>query len=129
MKIDIKPSRRAFLKSLGALSAAGIASNLDLLGGFAEVKAQTAADYKALVCVFLFGGIDGNNLVVPTDAGGYAQYAAVRTAASGINIASSALHPIQPATAATPFGLHPRLDDLKTLFDQKKLAVLCNVGT
>ena len=125
---SVQPSRRAFLRSLGALSAAGVVSNLDLLGGFANVHAQ-AADYKALVCVFLYGGVDGNSLVVPLDATGYGQYSAVRTAGSGINLASSALHSIQPSSRATAFGLHPQLDELKTLFDQKKLAVLCNVGT
>ena len=129
IKIHAKTSRREFLKSLGALSAAGVVSNLDLLGGFANAHAQQASDYKALVCVFLYGGVDGNNLVIPTDTGGYAQYAAVRTVASGINIAASALDPIQPASLGTPFGLHPSLAPLTPLFDQKKLAVLCNVGT
>jgi uncharacterized protein (DUF1501 family) len=99
------------------------------LGGFANVHAQQATDYKALVCVFLFGGVDGNNLVIPTDAAGYGQYSAVRPVASGINVASSALNAIQPASVATPFGLHPQLTGLKTLFDQQKMAVLCNVGT
>src|SRR6188472_3494479 len=107
MRIQMKTSRREFLKSLGALSAAGVVSNLDLLGGFANVNAQQATDYKALVCVFLYGGVDGNNVVVPTDAAAYAQYAAVRTTASGINLPLASLHPIQPASLATPFGLHP----------------------
>ena len=129
MKIDVRTSRREFLKSLGALSAAGVVSNLDLLGGFANARAQAASDYKALVCVFLYGGVDGNNLVIPSDAAGYGQYAAVRTVASGINIPSASLLPIQPASLATPFGLHPSLAELKPLFDQQKLAVLCNVGT
>ena len=55
-------SRRQFLKSLGAFSASAMASNLDLLGGFAQAHAQQASDYKALVCVFLYGGVDGNSL-------------------------------------------------------------------
>lgn len=129
MRSVTKVSRREFLRSLGALSAAGVVSNLDLVGGFAHARAQTAADYKALVCVFLYGGIDGNNLVLPLDSTGYGQYSAVRTTGSGINLASASLNSIQPASSATPFGLHPALDELKLLFDQKKLAVLCNVGT
>ncbi|MEO8132801.1 MAG: DUF1501 domain-containing protein [Betaproteobacteria bacterium] len=129
MRIIIKSSRREFLKSLGALSAAGVVSNLDVLGGFANVNAQQASDYKALVCVFLYGGVDGNNVVVPADTAGYAQYAAVRTTASGINIPLASLNPIQPASLATPFGLHPSMPELKSLFDQRKMAVLCNVGT
>jgi uncharacterized protein (DUF1501 family) len=129
MRIATKISRREFLRSLGALSAASVVSNLDLVGGFAHARAQAASDYKALVCVFLYGGVDGNNLVVPLDAAGYGQYSAVRTTGSGINLASASLNAIQPASSATPFGLHPALDELKVLFEQKKLAVLCNVGT
>ena len=129
MKIIVKPSRREFLKSLGAFSAAGMVSNLDLLGGFAQANAQQAADYKALVCVFLFGGVDGNNVVIPTDIAGYGQYAAVRNVGSGINIPLASLNAIQPLSSPTPFGLHPSMTDLKTLFDQKNMAILCNVGT
>ncbi|MEO7761189.1 MAG: DUF1501 domain-containing protein [Casimicrobiaceae bacterium] len=129
MIIDIKTSRREFLRSLGAFSAAGLVSSLDLLGGFAQANAQQAPDYKALVCVFLYGGVDGNNLVIPADATGYGKYSAVRTVASGINIDSAALNMIQPPSSPTPYGLHPQLPALKTLFDQKKMAVLCNVGT
>ena len=129
MRIIVKKSRREFLKSLGALSAAGFVSNLDLVGGYAQVNAQQASDYKALVCVFLYGGMDGNNVVIPTDAAGYGQYSAVRTVGSGINLPLQSLNPIQPLSLATPFGLHPSLGELKALFDQKKMAVLCNVGT
>jgi uncharacterized protein (DUF1501 family) len=129
MKTIVKTSRRTFLKSLGAFSAAGMVSNLDLLGGFAQAYAQQATDYKALVCVFLYGGVDGNNVVIPTDASGYGQYSTVRPAASGINIPVSALNAIQPLSSPTPFGLHPSMTELKTLFDQKNMAVLCNVGT
>ena len=67
--------------------------------------------------------------MIPADAAGYGQYSAVRTAASGINIPLASLQAIQPLSSATPFGLHPAFGELKTLFDQKKMAVLCNVGT
>ena len=129
MRIMVKTSRREFLKSLGALSAGGVVSNLDLLGGFAQANAQPATDYKALVCVFLYGGVDGNNVVIPADSAGYAQYSAVRTVASGINLPVASLNAIQPRSSPTPFGLHPSMTELKTLFDQNKMAVLCNVGT
>ena len=79
--------------------------------------------------MFLYGGNDGNNTIVPLDTAGYAQYAAVRTAASGIQLAQAALLPIQPASLGTPFGLHPACAELQTLFNQRKLAVLANVGT
>ena len=121
--------RRAFLRSLAALSSAGLASRLGGLDIVASASAQQATGYKALVCVFLFGGNDGNNTIVPLDSAGYGQYAAVRTAASGINLAQGSLLPILPANVGTPFGLHPALGPLQTLFDQRKLAVLANVGT
>ncbi len=129
MIVRNRMSRRELLKSLGAFSASAMMANLDLVAGYARAHAQTATDYKALVCVFLYGGMDGNNVVIPADAAGYGQYSAVRTVASGINIAQSALLPIQPASSATPFGLHPSLADIKPLFDDKKMAVLANVGT
>jgi uncharacterized protein (DUF1501 family) len=127
----MKNLRRDFLLRSGALTAGGLVSRLaplSALGLAAGAHAQAASDYKALVCVFLYGGMDGNNLVVPMDSAGYAQYAAVRPAASGVNIAQSALLPIQPANTATPYGLHPELSDLQPLFAQKKMALLANIG-
>jgi uncharacterized protein (DUF1501 family) len=131
MTTDGQSTRRAFLRRATALSTLGLASRLGLFGFIAAAHAQaaSAADYKALVCVFLYGGNDGNSTVVPIDAAGYAQYAAVRPAASGIQLAQSELLPIQPASSATPFGLHPNLAPLQTLFGQRRLAILANVGT
>ena len=123
--------RREFLRRASALTAGGLASRLapiSTLGLSHAASAQAAADYKALVCVFLYGGVDGNNLVVPVDNAGYAQYAAVRTVASGVNLAQAELLAIQPASVATPFGLHPELSDIHPLFAQRKLAILANVG-
>jgi uncharacterized protein (DUF1501 family) len=121
--------RRDFLRAFGAVSACGLASRFDRIRWIAEANAQTASDYKALVCVFMFGGNDGNNTVIPIDTAGYAQYAAVRPAASGINLAQASLLPIQPVNLGTPFGLHPGLTEMQALFSQRKLAILANVGT
>ena len=72
-----------------------------------------ATDYKALVCVFLYGGVDGNNVVIPAGCGGVGgQYAAVRSAASGINIPLAGRHSnvIQTAfCSSAPYGLHPAM--------------------
>ncbi len=87
-----------------------------------------ATDYRALVCVMQEGGNDGENTLIRYDAAGYQQYAAVRPPSSGINIAQSALLPIQPTTQAAPFGFHPACAALQNLFNQKKLAVIANVG-
>lgn len=123
------PGRRAFLRHLGAVSTFGLAARLDMLSLVAAANAQSASDYKALVCVFMFGGNDGNNTVIPMDSAGYAQYAAVRPATSGINLEQASLLPIQPVNMGVPFGLHPALAELQTLFNQRKLAILANVGT
>ena len=80
-------SRRAFLRQAAALSSAGLASRFDLLGAISAANAQSASDYKALVCVFMFGGNDGNNTVIPVDSAGYAKYATARPASSGIQLA------------------------------------------
>src|SRR5450432_3742950 len=122
-------SRRTFLRNLAAMSAFGMASRLDLLNLVATAEAQSSSDYKALVCVFMFGGNDGNNTVIPIDTGGYGQYAAVRTVASGINLPKASLLPIQPTNVGTPFGLHPALGELQSLFNQNQMAILANVGT
>jgi len=121
--------RRDFIRRSTALGAAGLAANLDLFTLAAE--AATSTDYKALVCVFLFGGVDANNVLVPTDTGGYGQYAAVRGASSGIQLTQAELLPIAPlvTNTYTTFGLHPSLPQMKTLFDAGKLAFLANVGT
>jgi uncharacterized protein (DUF1501 family) len=125
--------RREFLLRSGALTSAGLVQRLAPVG-LASLAGSAAAqsapsDYKALVCVFLFGGVDGNNLVIPIDAAGYAQYAATRTVSSGINLAQSQLLAIQPAGGSTAYGLHPSLAPIHPYFEQKKLAILANVGT
>ena len=126
---NANPGRRAFLRNVGAMSAFGLASRLDLVNFIAEAGAQSAPDYKALVCVFMFGGNDGNNTLIPIDSAGYGQYAAVRPASSGINLAQASLLPIQPVNLGMPFGLHPALPELQALFAQRKMAILANVGT
>ena len=126
---NANPRRRAFLRNVGAMSAFGLASRLDLVNFIAEAGAQSAPDYKALVCVFMFGGNDGNNTLIPIDSAGYGQYAAARPPSSAINLAQASLLPIQPINLGTPFGLHPALPELQTLFAQRKMAILANVGT
>ena len=124
---NANPGRRAFLRSVGAMSAFGLASRLDLVNFIAEAQAQSAPDYKALVCVFMFGGNDGNNTLIPIDTAGYGQYAAARPPSSAINLTQASLLPIQPVNLGMPFGLHPALPELQTLFAQRKMAILANV--
>lgn len=118
-------SRRNTLK---ALSAGALATGLN---GFTIpfAHAQSApSDYKALVCIFLFGGNDGNNMIIPADAAGYAAYSAIRGVDSGINIAQSELLTFKPSNTASTYGFHPALAPIHPLFGQGKLAVIANAG-
>jgi len=120
-------SRRTFLSSTGALTAAAVAGALGRWG-VESANAQAASDYKALVCIFLFGGNDSNNMIVPVDD--YAQYAAVRTAASNIALTSSEILPVTAASqGGKRYGFHPQLGPLKSLYDAGKLAIIANAGT
>lgn len=122
--------RRRFVQRAAALSTGALAARLLPLGALAAAPARAASgeDYKALVCVFLFGGVDGNSVVVPMDSSGYGRYAAVRTPASGLNLAQASLLPVQPAGGGPAFGLHPDLAAIHPLFDAGRLAILANVG-
>jgi uncharacterized protein (DUF1501 family) len=124
-------TRRDFLRRTGggcigyALGAAAFAGGVQR---FSVINALArGSDYKALVCVFLAGGNDGNNMVVPMDQTWYDDYATVR-ASSGLAIPLGQLKKIEPASFTIPFGFHPSLGDLQPLFQQRKLSVVCNVG-
>ncbi len=124
----MKSTRRSFLRQTGSLGLMTGAANLAAWSALAEDRA--AADYKALVCIFLFGGNDANNMVIPNDAGSYKSYSDVRTSASGIMIPQANLLPMTPPRmSGARFGLHPSLSGLHQVWLQGRLAVLCNVGT
>ncbi|MGO9832366.1 MAG: DUF1501 domain-containing protein [Myxococcaceae bacterium] len=120
-------SRRSFLEALGAIGAAATFSRF----GEGRAFAQSADDYKALVCVFLFGGNDGNNMVVPLDTAGYAAYATARGAigAGGLALPLAQLLPLAPASGTAAYGLHPNLPELQTLWSDGVLGVVFNIGT
>jgi len=109
--------------ALGAAAFVAGVQRFALINAFAQ-----GSDYRALVCVFLAGGNDGNNMVIPTSTTEYNLYSAARTTASGLNIAQGSLLPITPTSIGTGFGLHPSLADLHSLWGEQKLAVACNVG-
>ena len=145
-------SRRLFLRRAGAMASlvgpavAPFALNLSAMGSAA---AQAAPDYKALVCLFLFGGNDALNMVLPTDAATWANYSAVRNqapdsiallapgtlpnagAAAGSPARLGGVLPILPANAqGRSFALHPVMGGLQSMFDNdKRLAILPNIGT
>lgn len=118
-------SRRDFLKtavtSLGMLGASGV------FGKFSEINAlaSSSSPYQALVCIFLAGGNDGNNMVVPiaTAQQNYNLYAQGR---QGLALPQSALLPIQNGTDT--YGLHPNMPEIQALYSGHNAAILANVG-
>jgi uncharacterized protein (DUF1501 family) len=126
-------SRRDFLRSSAcALGSMALASSIDTFSVVQALTPQAATDYKALVCVFLNGGNDGNNMFVSLDqydgpAGSLVEgYSNVRTAA-GLAIAKASLLPVSPVSGGS-YGFHPNMPEIQSLFNQGKLAVLCNNG-
>jgi uncharacterized protein (DUF1501 family) len=118
-------NRREFIRrvtfSLGSLAAAGDFARFGML----NAAASQDGSYKALVCVFMYGGNDSNNLIVPLDTAGYNAYSGIR---KNLAIAQSALLPVQTAKAA-PYGFHNLLPDVQKLFTNKQLAVVANIGS
>ncbi|HST13072.1 MAG TPA: DUF1501 domain-containing protein [Terriglobales bacterium] len=121
-----KWSRRDFLKTTCCSAAAGFAAASFSRFGLVNALAQNATDYKALVCVFLFGGNDSNNMVIPYDTAGYNSY---KSARGGLALAQGSLLPVTPPSIGSPFAFHPRFAAMQSLFNNKQLAVLANVGT
>jgi uncharacterized protein (DUF1501 family) len=122
-------TRRRFLETIscgGAVSAMGTLQGLGLTNALAQ--AAPLQDYKALVCVFLSGGNDANNMIIPNEAAGYGLYSSARGGAAGIAIAQNQLLALNPKSGGS-YGLHPKFADLKPVWDGGKLAVMCNVGT
>jgi len=111
---------------LACCSAAGasLVSGLSKLG-LVSALAQGTTDYKALVCIFMFGGNDSNNMLVPTDSR-YTQYLQAR---SVLALPQSQLLPLQ-MNGQSIYGLHPNMPEMQGYFNsQKSLAIIANVGT
>lgn len=147
--MTLNTSRREFLRQASAMSVVGAAGapfalNLAALG---TAAAQTAGDYKALVCLFLYGGCDTYNVVLPTDTASWNNYIAVRNQAPDpIALRAPGVAPIATAAAGSPdhlggvlpisplnaqgrsFAVHPTLGAVRDLFAAQRLAIVPNVG-
>lgn len=118
-------TRRQFLRNGAcALGSMALVSQLENFGLVHALTPQAATDYKALVCVFMNGGNDGNNMFVSLDQ--YAQYSSARNTAQ-LAIPQASLLPVSPVSGGS-YGFHPNMPEMKALFDAGKLAVLCNNG-
>lgn len=119
-------SRRKALQLTAYGTALGVAAQMfpfRTLSAFA----QTAGDYRALVCVFLFGGNDGDNTVVPVTGQAYADYAGVRGAIAHPAASLLPIGDVNHSTyGTTTYGLHPSMTHLQGLSSQ--LAVVANCG-
>jgi len=144
--INRELSRRKFIgaccAAVGATGMLSALSQLRLIGAVADAQSSPAGalnaegDYKALVCLFLSGGNDANNLIIPNDAPGFAAYAAAR---GNLALPSPGLLGISPKTSdGRAWAFHPSLGSelggsttggLKGLFDAGKMAIVSNVGT
>jgi uncharacterized protein (DUF1501 family) len=114
--------RRHFLASAAALTGLGAGS---LMLGASPSRSQAAEEaYKALVVVFLTGGNDGHNTLVPTD-GMYSDYQSAR---ANLALLKSSLTNLPGTAAGHTFGLHPGLSPLAPLYTQQRLAFVANVG-
>ena len=129
--VSVLKSRREFIRqaTCAALGTAALTSAIKDLRFMNAAVAQTnVTAYKALVCVFLAGGNDSNNLIIPTITSEYTNYATIRTPI--LALPQSSLLPISPLNSdGHSYGLHPCCPELQTLFGEGKLAFLFNTGT
>lgn len=123
-------TRREFLRRGAVVAGAGFAAPWALdLAGLASAASDDTDDYRALVCLFMYGGNDHYDTFVPNDPTSHAAYTAART---GIARPLSDILPISPAggfTGAGTFGFASELGDLHNIFNEGALAVLPNIGT
>ena len=141
MDLKQKISRRQFIgqancAAVGTASLLSSLLSLRLTAGAAS--ASNFTDYKALVCLFLNGGNDSFNMLIPRQQSAYNEYKQVRggVGGSGLAIPRANLHQITSSLQNTSagagygdFGIHPDLPYLKTLYNQGDLAFVSNVGS
>jgi uncharacterized protein (DUF1501 family) len=127
----LSSDRRAFLARSAQLAWTGAAAPLAInLAAVGQAAAFDGQGYRALVCIWLNGGNDQDNTVVPFDT---ASYAAYNKARGGIALTQSALQatalsPATPLPGGRQYALHPALGSMASLFDRGRLAVMLNVG-
>ena len=128
-------TRRDFIRQVAcaAVGTAALSATIrDLRFMNAAVAQSNITDYKALVCIFLAGGNDSNNLIIPTIPAEWTNYASIRTPVLALPLSGAPFNvlPISPLNSdGHSYGLHPACPELVTLFGEGKLATLFNTGT
>jgi uncharacterized protein (DUF1501 family) len=115
--------RRHFLRFAGAAPVVSMLGGASLFGE-AGLAAAAANDYRALVVIFLAGGNDGLNSLVPTD-GAHSDYASARPE---LSLSKNVLTALSGSSAGHTFGLHPALAPLASLYNQGRMAWIANAG-
>jgi len=132
-------TRRALLKSAAALGAGGAFSMGagGVLPGFGAAHAADTSGYKAVVCLFMLGGVDNNDILFPYDPASYDTYAGIRSSMLGSFAGEASrergnLLPLSPDNAgdfgARQFALAPELSNLHAMFQSGRAAIASNVG-
>jgi len=113
--------RRALLKAaaLATLAPGSLVAPLQALA-----QTTTGGGYRALVCLFMYGGNDANNMIVPLDA---TRYGAYQRGRPNLALSQGSLVPLG-ANGSSGFGAHPAMQPMKALFDSGQAAVVANVG-
>jgi len=130
--MSLTKGRREFLKRLAQYSALGSASQIALpFSAIAEAASTNASDYKAIVCVYLYGGNDYANTVVPYDSSSYSLYNSLRPtiALDRNSLSKTVLAPKTALNNGLQFALSPNLAPLASLFANNQMNVLLNIGT
>lgn len=135
----VRFSRREMMKAAGGCAAL---TNTSLLSTLFQLSATNTAvaqsnslgGYKAMVCLFLFGGNDSFNMLTPQTSGERDDYLTARGGVyapgnGALGLSTSGLHTVTDSTSGRTFGLHPGMGEMKTLYDAGKLTFLCNVGS
>jgi len=127
-RIDRENERRRFLKGAGRI-ALGSAAAMATMGQLQMVQAASRASdkYRALVCVYLFGGNDSFNMIVPRSTASYTTYQAARPA---LAVPQGNLLSITPTSGAggVDWGIHPSMPEMRALFESGRASLIGNVG-
>lgn len=118
MSSQFQHARRDFLRWASALTGAAVVPNVAM--------AQGVSDYRAMVCIFLAGGNDGHNLLVPTDVAPYSAYRAIRGPLALPDVSAQLIGVLTPAGVS--YGLNSGLNAIAPQWAQGRLAVVANVG-